>query len=216
MLGEARLRHRSQDQLFTWTAVTVTGLIVAAQIASHLVDFGVYDLRISVVNANSDGNLFSWVGALAAAAAFAAATVDAVAAPAGRAERSLLAAILGFVVIDNRLHVHDHIELLPLVYVPLLGVAAVLMWRMVAAHSREERLTLLAGVASLGISLVIHELGPPLLARLGWGPGEWMYQVKIALKEATELTGWLLVAFALTGAARAELLARRGVRPVPR
>jgi hypothetical protein len=32
---------------------------------------------------------------------------------------------------------------------------------------------------------------------LGWGTGSWAYQVKVGLKQGTELAGWLLILLGL-------------------
>ncbi len=42
-------------------------------------------------------------------------------------------------------------------------------------------------------SLAIHVLGPSAVRALGWGPDSWAYQVKVGLKEGSELAGWVLL-----------------------
>jgi hypothetical protein len=42
-------------------------------------------------------------------------------------------------------------------------------------------------------SLAIHVLGPSAVRALGWGPDSWAYQIKVGLKEGTELAGWVLL-----------------------
>ena len=50
-----------------------------------------------------------------------------------------------------------------------------------------------AGVTLLVLSLAIHVIGPPIERLAGWGEDSWGTQLKIALKEGTELAGWALV-----------------------
>lgn len=158
-------------------SLVVAAALAAATILLHLLDFAVWDLRIDALDADSDGGIFQWVGALMVA-------VAALAAAASR--RWLLAAILGFLFVGGRLHLSDSMPHWPLVYGPLLAIAVLLLWRRGPL-----------GVALLALSLAIHEAGPPLLAKIGWGPASLGYAVKVAVKEASELAGWTLVASAL-------------------
>jgi hypothetical protein len=59
-----------------------------------------------------------------------------------------------------------------------------------------------AGLALLLSSLVIHVLGPDVVHALGWQQGSWAYQIKVALKEGTELAGWVVLVPAVVALAR--------------
>jgi hypothetical protein len=155
--------------------------LLAAAVATHLLGFGVWGNRIDALNSDSEGGVFQWLGTLAVLAAALGAALH---------RRLLLAALLAFLFVGGVLHLSDSMAHWALVYAPVLALAALLLWR---DGSTEVRV----GVVVLALSLGIHELGPPLLARLGWGPADWAYQVKIAFKQGTQLVGWALVATAL-------------------
>ena len=77
----------------------------------------------------------------------------------------------------------------------LAGIAVLLL--VATPAGTPARRLVLAALVLLAVSLVIHELGPPLLRRLGWLPGDFVYELKIALKGSLELGGWALAALAL-------------------
>jgi hypothetical protein len=176
------------------TALAVAAVLVAAEALGHLLDFGVWGLRIQALNADAENGMGPWIASLAIFVAAGAATVRALGAR--RRDFAALAAILGFLAIGGRLDLRSSVPHWMLLYAPLLAAAAVLVWRLVPEPIAR------IGLAALALSLVIHVAGPPLLARLGWGPASWAYQVKIAIKEGTELAGWTLVAAALLSGLR--------------
>jgi hypothetical protein len=183
------IRHRT-------TLLLVAGLL-AVEVATHLIGFGVWGGRVDALNSDSDGGIFQWAGTVAIGAAAVGATLR---------RRPLLAALLAFLCVAGVLHLSDSMRHWAAVYGPVLLLAALLLWR---RGSRELR----AGVLVLALSLAIHELGPPLLSRLGWGPADWAYQVKIALKQGTQLVGWALVAIALLRRPREDGVGELVVQP---
>jgi hypothetical protein len=189
------------------TAAALIGAIVAADIALHLVGVAVGHGG-GMLDADSDSGIFGWVGSAALAAGAAAALVLARRRPVLLA----LAAALLFVLVASRVHLRDHVGAWPLVYVPVLGAIALLLVAATRAHDGARRLAL-AALVLLAVSLGVHELGPPLLSRLGWGPGDWAYEVKIALKGSLEAGGWLLAAAALGYAAATTVRASSSSRP---
>jgi hypothetical protein len=59
------------------------------------------------------------------------------------------------------------------------------------------RSLLLDGCLLLIVSFGVHAFGSEFLSALGFGPDTWMFQTKVALKHAAELSGWVMVAVAL-------------------
>jgi hypothetical protein len=86
---------------------------------------------------------------------------------------------------------HTHIGFWPVLYAPLLVGLTAAVWRV--ARGTSEEAVIAAGLLTLFASLAIHVLGPHVVHALGWGVDSWAYQVKVGLKEGTELGGWVLV-----------------------
>jgi hypothetical protein len=104
--------------------------------------------------------------------------------------------ILLFVVEVSPAHVQvDRMSYGKLVYVPLLACLVICVLRLLDGSDRVNVLWL--GLAVLGASYAVHVLGPPAVRALGWGTDSAAYQVKVGLKEGTELSGWLLLVLAL-------------------
>ncbi len=119
----------------------------------------------------------------------------------------LVFGLSGFLLVDNLSRLHEHVTLWPLVYAPILAVLAGAALRLSAGSDVAPAVR--GGLVLLLISLLIHALSLRLGHALGlWEPDKsrfllWRYQVLIAVKEGTELAGWMLFAPALL------LLARR-------
>jgi len=180
------------------TAVTgpfvVAALALAAVVITHLVDFGADNLRISLLNADSSS---SWSHLVVIAALVGATGISAIAATRRDGRRGLwlvATVILAFLVVDEISPLHTQVDDMSwgkALYAPILVVLGVCLWRLSAG--RPQRIVVRAGIVTLGVSFAIHVFGPHLLAALGLGASSWAYQVKVALKEGTELAGWLLV-----------------------
>jgi hypothetical protein len=181
-------------------------VLVVAQTAAHLLDFGVWQLRVQALDADAAGGVFPWIstGVLGAGAVAAALQRE------RRAGFTALAAILALLAVHMELDLRAAVPHWSAAYVPLLAVAAYLIWTL-PIGAEGARAVARCGLVVLAFSLVVHLLGPPLLARLGWGPDDWAYQVKVVVKQGSELGGWTLVAAALLSGARVR---RRGV-PIP-
>jgi hypothetical protein len=188
------------------TPFALAGGALTLVVTTHLVDLGVYDLTIRPLDASYE---WSWshvaaTGALAAGAMIGAAGWRL----AARRRRAWLAgsAIFGLLCVDNVTRFHTHITGWPLIYAPLLGtlflaVAAV-------AWDTERAPAVAAGLGLLATSLAIHVFGHELVRALDWGPRSWPYEVKVALKEGTELAGWTLLVPALATLALRARIAR--------
>jgi hypothetical protein len=179
--------------------LALAGGALAVEVTTHLVNFGAYDLRIRVLDSSYE---WSW-SHLAATGAFAAAAVigSIGAKRVARKRRAwlVLSALFAVLFVDNVTRFHTHVGVWPLIYAPLFGAVLVA----VLAVSRDTELagTTVAAIALLVASLGIHVFGHQLVRELGWGADSWPYQVKVALKEGTELAGWVLLVPALTSLA---------------
>jgi hypothetical protein len=168
--------------------------LALAQAAAQLVDFWAFGLRYAVLNGNSSANAFSWVGGAAMLATIVAFTAAALARVHTRAT-STLAVLFTFLLVDNRADIHERLPHGKLLFVPLLFVVLALIWRVSTEAPPVSRRLLRAGLVMLAVSLSVHLAGPTILSWAGWTSGDWQYQVKVAIKEATEIAGWILVCF---------------------
>jgi hypothetical protein len=190
-----RLAAPSYERFTTGVGPFVlAGAGFVAVLITHLVDFGSDGLRVGVLNADSDA---SWSHRLIAATLVAATAVAAVNAWRSRERRGLwavVAGILAFLAVDELSSLHTQVDQMAwgkALYGPILLVLGVCLWRLAAR--RPQGLVLRVGVAILFLSFGIHVFGPHIVHALGYGTDSWPYQVKVALKQGTELAGWLLV-----------------------
>jgi hypothetical protein len=163
----------------------------ALVVATNLVDFGADHGHARLFDASAE---WSWSHILATVAfgvgALAGALGARSAVPPRRAWRAT-GALFGVLFLDNVTRLHTHIGHWPAFYAPLLlGLSVALL---AAARDTRESLVVVAGLATLLASLGIHVVGPHVVHALGWGTDSWAYQVKVGLKEGTELAGWVLV-----------------------
>lgn len=182
--------------------VAVAAAVVLLQITANLVDFGVYDYGYAWLDPNNENGLFAWIGGVVAAAGACMLLLRSRRDGAERTRYLVAGVLLAIVVIENRVRFKEHTVHGPAIYVPLLGsLFAALVW---ASWSwpRVARSTLWAGLASLVLSLLLHKIAPHVLAHYGYGPGDWPYEVKVSLKESSELCGWILIATSLVASRR--------------
>jgi hypothetical protein len=165
--------------------------VVAVELATDLVDFGADDLRIRILDSAYE---WSWSHLVATAAFATAAVLGFVGAHRSTRHRRAWWAtggLFAFLFADNVTRLHEHVAAWPVLYAPLLG-ALMLSLAMLAWGTDQQRIVLCA-LTLLLVSLAIHVLGPHAVRALGWGPDSWAYQVKVGLKEGTELAGWVLL-----------------------
>lgn len=179
---------------------------IAAVGLTHLIDFGVYDLRYRIFDANSAA---SWSHVVVAGVLVLGAVVcleGARRSPEQHTTWIATVVVLTLLFLVNAIpSVHSEIDALNhgrLLYAPILAVLVYCVWRLTrgGAYLAVVR----AGAALLVTSYVIHVLEPHAIAStLGWRAGGWAFQVVVVLKEGTELAGVLLALLALWGTAAA-------------
>jgi hypothetical protein len=185
--------------------LVLAAVVVTAEATAQLVDFWALQLRQPALDSSSDDGIFVRIGTFALLAC-ALATLS-------LARRRVLplalAAVVGWLFVDELLDVHSQIPHWTLAYVPLLALVLAGYWRLSRSFAGDTQRLVRGGLLLLVASAAIHLAGPHLLAALGWGPDAWEYQVKIALKEGTEIGGWLVLASGLAATRRSGRRARR-------
>jgi hypothetical protein len=176
------------DRIIT-VAVWLAVAAVAGQIATQIVDFSVYDLRIAALNSDVHMSIF---GILSLAAQ--AATVAAVAARCLLATRRtrtgwLLLGALVLVLLAVRAVLPDD----PIALLVPVGIAFVLFWGLTLDDYPRARAIVRVALLLLAISFVIHIVGPKIIDALGYGYRTWPYEIKALSKHTTELAGWILI-----------------------
>jgi hypothetical protein len=175
-------------------ASAVAGILVFA-LASQLVDYGFYDLRLRLLDANEETGILGLLGQAAIIAA--AASAVSVAARFREAAPVALAMLLTFLAIDHMTKLHEEVPHWRLAYLPPLAVTFLALAGVARGPVRASRSLLACGVALLAASLALHEIGEWLMERLGASSDSVTYQLKLAVKHGTEVAGWLLVALGL-------------------
>ena len=191
---------RSVAPAWSAPALAAGAAAFAVEVTTHLVDFGVYDLRIEFINSNyewSYSHLLATVafgiGAMTTAWGFFARRE-------GRSAWAIACVVFALLFIDGAARIHEHVPAWPAVYAPLLiGLSASLV---TIGRATDRAPVFYVGLALLFGSLAIHVAGPAVVRALGWPPDSWAYQVKVALKEGTELAGWVVLVPAVVQVAR--------------
>jgi len=142
----------------------------------------------------------------AAVAAFLCAT----AIPAWRLRLALLAAWFAFLSLDDVVEVHERLgirlgnatglvggeeagRLWVVVYLPVMAVSLVMLLRVArSVCSAQARRLLHGGLVEIGAAVAAEVVGA-WTRRVGGSLG-WLYDVNVAVEEAAESAGWLLVA----------------------
>jgi len=193
-------RPKTRDLAVRGAPGFLAALAFGTVMGSHLADFGADDLRVRVLNANSDS---SWSHVLIAAILVVATAFGVIGARRQLRQRklwSISAAILALLSISELSSLHAKIDQMSwgkLVYAPILLALVSCLWRLSAGT--RFRLLVRAGLGTLVLSFAIHVLGPHVVHVLGYGYDSWAYQIKVGLKQATELAGWLLVVLGAAG-----------------
>jgi len=204
-----RIRGGSGHTL-TADPVLLVGVSIAlaagvAEWTAQLVDYWGFDLRYGTLNGNSSAYAFSWLGALLMVTTIAAFLVLA-RNDVHRRTCYALAGAFAFFLVDNIANIHERSPNGKLYLLPVFGTVFALVWHVSTDSDPVVRRVLRFGLGALGLSLAVHMGGPTVLARAGWPEHSWEYQVKIAIKECTELAGWALIC---SGAVAGALRARR-------
>jgi hypothetical protein len=198
---------------------------VAFQTAAHLGNEFLLDDRIEGLDADIEGNAFTWASSVTTFTVALASFLHAAVFPARRREFFVLAALGVWFSLDDVIQLHERVALrvgedllgLPdylavrlwlVFYLPLLLLAGLLLWvvaeRLWPAAARTLRLGLALLVASIPVELA--GAFTRWLAERGTDVPE---DFRVAVEEGVELGGWILVAAALVAGVTLALIRYR-------
>jgi hypothetical protein len=183
--------------------VLVTLATVVAQTLSQSIDYGLFDLRLRVLDSNHHRSIFGAASLLAQAA-----TIAAIAARCVWGSRRggwlLVAALVGVLLILRITYGFDALLLLP-----LAAVIVVLFWRLTSDDPARTRALVWGALLLLGFSFVLHALVPKVDS-VSLAGNTWAFQITAMLKHSAELAGWMLLATGVAAAGRQGLQSRDG------
>jgi hypothetical protein len=201
---------------------------VALQTVAHLTNEFLLDDRVEGLDADIEGNVFTWASSVSTFTLAVAAFLHALAFSTRRREFGLLAGLGLLFSLDDAVQLHERVALelgedvlgLPdylavrlwlVFYLPLLLLAGLLLWRFAEEvwepAGRMLRLGLLLLVASIPVEIV--GAGTRWLDEEGTSVPE---DFRVVVEEGLELGGWILAA---VGLMTAVVVALMGYRPPP-
>ena len=174
-----------------WWGVGAIAVIVAAQVAGHLIDTGVYSLRVNALDSGLDSSIFGIASSLILVAAAAAGVA------AGLVSRQRWPGMCGVA-----LAAYAALSLLEvpqttggvIVVLPMLAFVLVGLWRASDGQPAPVARPLRIGAGLLVLSFLLHVAVPVGFRHLGIAAGTWPYEIKVALKMASEIAGFGLIA----------------------
>jgi mannose/fructose/N-acetylgalactosamine-specific phosphotransferase system component IIC len=200
---------------------------VALQTVAHLTNEFLLDDRVEGLDADIEGNVFTWASSVSTFTLAVAAFLHALAFSTRRREFGLLAGLGLLFSLDDAVQLHERVALelgedllgLPdyvavrlwlVFYLPLLLLAGLLLWRFAEEvwepAGRMLRLGLLLLVASIPVEIV--GAGTRWLDEEGTSVPE---DFRVVVEEGLELGGWILAA---VGLMTAVVVALMGYRPL--
>ena len=185
-------------------SIALAGLVLAlllglAQITAHLVDYAVYGLRVDALNSNVEDSAAGWTSRFAVIVTIGVSLVFVASLRRRAVLDTLLPLLLVLVLLEMFLHTRDLLPHWKLVFALPLGVILVSLIRARARTAGSARTCLLIGCSLLVLSFVFRMHGETLLPALERLDQGWPYQIRVAVKEAAEVAGWIAVAAGLAG-----------------
>lgn len=203
VLGERLLR----------IGVRLAIIAVAVQTVAHLGNEFLLDDRVEGLDADIEGNVFTWASSVATFTVGVAAFLHAMAFSTRRREFGALAVLGVWFSLDDAIQVHERVALelgedvlgLPdyvavrlwlVLYAPLLLLAGVLLWKVIQVLWEPAGRTVRFGLWLLigSIPVEVAGAGTRWVDEKGTSVPE---NLRIALEEGLELGGWILVASGL-------------------
>lgn len=192
-------------------AIALAGLVVQsiADVLNQLVPAEPY----RAFDVDEDGGIFTWPVMVATFTAGFAALLVRLIHP--RWQLTLIAVVFAFLSFDDFFGIHERVGRLdedlgipeewnlkylwPIVFLPMFGLAAAIVWFLAERLSGRVSDFLRVGVLLLGFALVLELVSPALYTQ--WPEEGWQSRVEILVEENAELVGWILIASALTAIA---------------
>lgn len=192
-----------------WALAGITGTIF---LLAHVVNHVALDDRIGELQASAEQNIWSWAASMATLVAGLSTLIYA--RSARRTRRAwALGALLVFFALDDYVEIHENLgddvsdalslpdyvgpRLWVVLYLPLLGAAAALLWSLAEELGGRARSGILAGAALLAAGYLLEGLGI-LTKRLEDRGVELPHALRAGLEESAELAGLIVLASALT------------------
>jgi hypothetical protein len=185
----------------------LAGLAAAVLVVTHLADLVLFDLDVGLFNADSDWSVWGWAGVVADFAPVVGAIQLAILVRSQRPWLIVLAVLTAFLSADDFLQLHELVSRLgsylpvphasrlvwPLMFMPIMVVIAVVLWRLSYQPLVSVRDSIRGGLAALAVAIFL-EMASPLLFAMGYDHRTWPYEIEVAVEEALELGGWMLIA----------------------
>lgn len=198
-------RDAVDDQLLRLTAaLAVAGATFV--IVSGLINYFLPDEAIEDLNPKLEGNLLTWFSTVAVFSGALAATLHALILPVRRLQFAVLGAIFAFLSLDDMVQIHErvaghleqvffeHIE--TVIFLPLFATAFLIVWVLSREAPVRAGRFLRLGMLLL-VAGVVVDLGATVTMNLEEEGTAWPQAVRIAIEEALELSGWILVSATL-------------------
>jgi hypothetical protein len=183
-------------------------------VVAHLGNEFVLDDRVEGLDADIEGNAFTWASSVATFAVALTAALHALAVEEQRREFSILAAIALWFSLDDVAIIHERIalkigedlfglsnatavRLWLILYLPLLVLTALMLWRIARAAEPQADRAVRFGLGLLVASIPVEIVGVPT-RNLAEDGTDVPNDLRVALEEALELGGWILIASGLT------------------
>jgi hypothetical protein len=188
--------------------------LAALQSIAHITNMVFFDLRIDMIDADSDSGAFAWASSVATFCAALLLCLLAIMRPTWTWPLVALAGAVAFMSLDDMVGLHERVSGLgttlgpiehfarifwPLAFMPLLAATFVGLFGIAAGLRIAPRRALLAGLALLVVAIAL-EMASPILFALGSDHGELAYELEVVLEEGAELAGWILVSTGLAAA----------------
>ena len=192
--------------------VTLALAAALLQTAAYLTNAYLLDYGVQNLDADSDGNAFTWATTVTT---FTAAQCAVVLGFLGRAQMKamiVLGAIITWLSLDDLARLHEHAGyhlaqtlglhrsasklIWPALLLPLMAVAAVLLFRLARKAGGSAGRAVVAGLALLVAAVLAEIVSAPISNEVGENPIA-LYVAEVAFEEAAELGGWILIAAGL-------------------
>jgi hypothetical protein len=192
---------RLPAQLLSY-GIAAAVVAMVAQTAIHLVNALLVSPPLRQLNADAEGNVFTWASSTATFVC-AIATLGLYVLLVERVGRLLLlTAILTFFSIDEVAQFHERLNRLgqswTVFAAPLLVLAGALIWDLSRGLDPRASRTILVGLVSLAGAVCAEAVQRFWL--LDYGEDSWAYALDTGLEEAAELGGWMLIGAGLLSA----------------
>lgn len=198
---------------------------VTTQTLAHLANEFVFDDRFEALDADFEGNAFTWASSAAVLAVALAALLHAVAFRRRFHEFVLIVAIGTLFSLDDAVQIHERLALrlgedllgLPdyaavrlwlVLYLPLLLVIAALLWIVASEAWAPAGRTIRVGLGAL-VASIPFELAGVVTRPLADDGTDAPEVVRVAIEEALELGGWIVVAAGIMAAVTVALMTFR-------